>query len=191
MNTSQKHIIIAGVPRAGKTTICSKLAQSLKYQHLAMDYVTTSFEEAFPETGILHTDCWEFVKTSKNLIKFLKRLTKSEDYDNLSYRLAFDVFHITPKDYYDNVDNNCCDIYFFGYPNADIEEKFKQIRKFDTKYDWTNNTDDEFLKDRIVTYVEISKWLKEECEKYNLPFIDISKNREQVVDDFVNKILDN
>lgn len=33
MNTSRKHIIIAGVPRAGKTTLCSYLANSLKYQH--------------------------------------------------------------------------------------------------------------------------------------------------------------
>ena len=37
MNDNKKHIIIAGVPRAGKTTLCSYLANSLKYQHLAMD----------------------------------------------------------------------------------------------------------------------------------------------------------
>ena len=31
-----KHIIIAGVPRSGKTTTCSILANSNKYQHICM-----------------------------------------------------------------------------------------------------------------------------------------------------------
>lgn len=72
MDKSKKHIIIAGVPRAEKSTICSKLAESLKYQRLAMEAIVISFEKTYPETGILHTDCWEFIETSKAFIKFMK-----------------------------------------------------------------------------------------------------------------------
>ena len=186
-----KHIIIAGVPRAGKTTICEKLAKSLKYQHLLMDDFTTSFEKSFPYTGIIHTDCWEFKDTSKNLVKLIKGLVDANGYDKFEYGLAFDCFHITPQDYHENIDLNRCDIYFFGYPNADIEEKVKQIKKFDTKHDWTYNKSDEFLRDRIVTYIEISKWLEHECEKYDLPFIDISENRDMIIEEFVNSIVGN
>lgn len=191
MNKVRKHIIIAGVPRSGETTICSKLAESLKYQHLAMDSIIISFEEAFPETGVLHTDCWEFIETSKKFIKFMKRLSKTGNYDKFEYRLAFDLYHITPKDYYENIDKNRCDIYFFGYPNITVDEKFKDIRNFDTKYDWTSKKEDKIVLEHVKNYIEISKWLQKECQKYNLPFIDISRNREKVIDDFVEMILNN
>ncbi len=188
MNKTQKHIIIAGVPRAGKTSICSKLVKTLKYQHLAMDAVMVSFEEAFPETHVTHTDRWDFIETSKIFIKFMKRMSKTGNYDKLGYRLAFDLYHITPKDYFENIDKDCCDIYFFGYPNITVEEKFKEIRKFDTEYDWTSKKEDQIVLDHIKDYIEISKWLENECKKYNLPFIDISHNRDKVIEDFVKGI---
>ncbi len=188
MNKSRKHIITAGVPRAGKTTICSKLAQSLKYQHLAMDSIMISLEKSFPETGVLHTDCWEFIKTSNVFIKFMKEISKTSNYDKFEYRLAFDLYHITPKDYYENIDQDCCEIYFFGYPNISIEQKFKEIRKFDTEYDWTSKSEDSVVIDHITKYIEISKWLQKECEKYKLPFIDISNNRDKIIENFVKNI---
>lgn len=189
MNKSRKHIIIAGVPRAGKTTICSKLAQSLKYQHLDMDSILISLEKAFPLTGVLHTDCWEFIETSKIFVKFMKEFSKTRNYDKFAYRLAFDLYHITPKDYCENIDPNDCEIYFFGYPNISAEQKIKEIRKYDTKYDWTVNCNDSLLTNHITKYIEISKWLQKECKNYNLPFIDISNNREKVIENFVKDIL--
>lgn len=189
MNKSKKHIIIAGVPRSGKTTICSKLAKSLKYQHLAMDSIMIAFEEAFPETGVLHTDCWDFIETSKIFIKFMKHISQTSNYDKFDYRLVFDLYHITPKDYYENIDKECCDIYFFGYPNISVEQKFKEIRQFDTEYDWTSKSDNSVVIDHISKYIEISKWLQEECQKYQLPFIDISNNRDEVIEKFVKEII--
>ncbi len=188
MNTSRKHIIIAGVPRAGKTTLCSYLAKSLKYQHLTMDAVVKGIQYAFPKTGVVHTDRWDFLKTSKDLINFIKKVSSTCTYDKLPYRLAFDIYHITPQEYSENIDKNCCDIYFLGYPNISLEEKFKEIRKFDTEYDWTSKRDDEIVKTHIKDYIEISKWLEEECKKYNLPFIDVSQGRESKLKELANKI---
>ena len=189
MNKSQKHIIIAGVPRSGKTTICSKLAKSLKYQHLAMDAIMISFEKAFPKTGVLHTDCWDFIETSEKFIPFMQSLSSTATYDKLGYRLVFDLYHITPKDYYENIDKDCCDIYFLGYPDVLLEDKFNEIRSYDTEYDWTSKESDSVVKEHLSKYIEISKWLEQECKKYNLPFINVSKNREQVIDNLVQEIL--
>lgn len=191
MNKIKKHIIIGGVPRAGKTTICSLLAKSLKYQHLEMDSIVISFEKAFPMTGVLHTDCWDFIKTSNRFIPFMKELSKTSAYDKFDYRLAFDLYHITPKDFYENIDKEKCEIYFFGYPNISVEEKFKEIREFDTEYDWTNKCDDNIVIEHIKLYIEISKWLQSECKKYNLPFIDISNDREKIIEEFVKEIIKN
>lgn len=189
MDTDKKHIIIAGVPRVGKTTVCSKLAQSLKYQHLAMDAIMIAFEEALPKMGIKHTDRWDVVETSKQIIKFVARMAQTGNYDKLDYRVAFDLYHITPKDYFENVDKGCCDIYFLGYPNITVEEKLKEIRKFDTQYDWTSKKSDDIIIEYLKDYIDISKWLQEECKKYQLPFVDVSHNREKVIDDLVRNIL--
>lgn len=189
MNTSQKHIIIAGVPRAGKTTLCSYLAKSLKYQHLAMDAIIMGIEVAFPETGVKHTDRWDLLSTGKNWTNFIKKISSTSNYDKLPYRLAFDMYHITPKEYIENIDSSCCDIIFIGYPNISIDEKFKQIRQFDSIYDWTSQRDDSIVKEHIKDYIEISKYLQEECKKYNLTFIDVSEDRENKLRDVANKIL--
>lgn len=188
MNNNKKHIIIAGVPRAGKTTLCSYLANSLKYQHLAMDAIVMGLEAAFPETGVIHTDRWEFISTSKRWISFIKEISSNSNYDKLSYRLAFDMYHITPQEYNDNINKEHCDICFLGYPNISLEEKFKQTRKFDTIYDWTSQRDDKIVKEHIKDYIEISKWLQDECNKYGLPFIDVSVGREEKLKELADKI---
>lgn len=186
---NRKHMIIAGVPRSGKTTLTSKLAKSLKYQHLAMDTIVMAFDKVFPETGILHTDCWDFVQTSEKFIKFLKRMTEIDNYAKFDYKMALDLYHITPKDFSENMDRNLCDIYFLGYPNISVEEKFQQIRKFDTEFDWTSKSTDDVVLEHLTKYIEISKWLEKECKKYDLPFVDVSWNREKVLDETVDRIL--
>lgn len=48
----KKHIIIAGVPRAGKSSLCRKIAHTYGYQHISMDSVIAGSESVFPETGV-------------------------------------------------------------------------------------------------------------------------------------------
>lgn len=191
MNNSQKHVIIAGVPRAGKTTLCSFLANSTKYQHLTMDTITKALEVSFPETGIVHTKCWDFLDTSKKLIKFVQNIVSTYKYDKLPYRLALDLYHITPQDYIENIDKDCCSIYFLGYPDISLEEKFNQIRIFDNDYDWTSRRKDDELLEEIDKYIEISKFLKDECHRYKLPFINVSNNRDEILKSIANQIIRN
>ena len=46
------NIIIAGVPRAGKSTIAHQLSKQYGYQHISMDSIIAGFEKCFPETGV-------------------------------------------------------------------------------------------------------------------------------------------
>ena len=177
----RKHIIIAGVPRAGKTTLCSYIASSLKYQHLAMDAIVIALESAFPKINVRHTDRWEFKETSKNWINFIKEIVTNDIYEKLPYRLVLDIYHITPKEYNESIDRNNCDIYFLGYPNISLEEKFKEIRELETVYDWTSKKSNQILKEHIKDYIEISKWLQSECKKYEISFIDVSNNRDTIL----------
>ncbi len=63
--TLKKHIIIAGVPRSGKSTISQKISNHLGYQHISMDSIIAGIESVFPETGIhsdAETDFWENIQ---------------------------------------------------------------------------------------------------------------------------------
>lgn len=48
----KNNIIIAGVPRAGKSTVSHILSQEYGYQHVSMDSIIAGFEKCFPETGV-------------------------------------------------------------------------------------------------------------------------------------------
>ena len=63
----KKHMIIAGVPRAGKSTISRIIAKRAGYQHISMDSVIAGIEKVFPETEI---DTDALIKPQDNL-KFI------------------------------------------------------------------------------------------------------------------------
>lgn len=48
----KKHIIIAGVPRAGKSTTSQLISKVYGYQHISMDSIIAGIEKTFPETGV-------------------------------------------------------------------------------------------------------------------------------------------
>ena len=48
----KKYIILAGVPRAGKSTASQIVAKTLGYQHISMDSIIAGIEKVFPETDI-------------------------------------------------------------------------------------------------------------------------------------------
>lgn len=190
---SRKQIIIAGVARAGKSTVCKELTKRGNYQHIEADTITFAFQNSFPETGISHTDFWGLKETSKPFSKFLsawiKEVQKSGTCNKLDYKMAIDLYHILPEDFVEYFPKENCEIYFLGYPNISVEEKVRQIRHFDTVDDWSTQESDESLRKRIETYIEISKYLQEECKKYGLPFIDVSYNREEVLEKLINEII--
>lgn len=190
---SRKQLIIAGVPRVGKSTLCHELARRGHYEHIESDTLSFAFQNTFPETGISHTDLWKLKETSKPFSKFLSswvnEIQNSGNCKKIDYKVVLDLYHIVPEDFNTYFSKENCDIYFLGYPNISVEEKLKQIRHFDTVDDWTLNTSDEKLRMHIETYIEISKYLQEECQKYGLPFIDVSKNREEVLEKLINEII--
>ena len=71
-------------------------------------------------------------------------------------------------------------IIFVGYPNIDVDEKVKNIRKYDIN-GWTTKKSDGELKVIINKLKDISNIIKQECDKYNFTFIDTSNNFEYVI----------
>ncbi len=166
-----KNILIIGVSRSGKTTLAKKLKKDSNYNYIPLDYFTSSLKRNFPSTNIKSNVVIDR-ESSKNLALFLSRVIEIIDYTNEKY--IIDSAHLYLEDIIKYIDTNKWDIYCLGYPNITKEEKFREIRKYDSNKDWTYKKSDEELLDILDKLINISKELELESKKYNIKFIDTS-----------------
>ncbi len=180
----KKHIIIAGVPRSGKSTISQKISNNLRYQHISMDSIIAGIESVFPETGIhsdADTDLLENIQyISSKMALFIRAMIDSGEYDECDYGMVIDIFQLLPQHYIQHIDSSVCEIYYFGTSEVTPEERYAILKKYDTPKDYTYYKSEEENKEDCASIVAISKNLKEQCRKYNLPYYDTSYNREQI-----------
>lgn len=189
----KKHIIIAGVPRSGKSTISQMIAKQYGYQHISMDSIIAGIEKTFPETGIsTHADIdeqknLEFI--SSKISCFIKNMMASGEYDECDYGMVIDVYQLLPQDYIQNIDQKMCDIFYFITSNVTGEERFQILKKFDTPGDYTYYYSDTQNREDCFDIVEVSKQIKKQCEQYNLPYYETAYDRNAVFRDFLSNLI--
>lgn len=164
-----KNILVIGVARSGKSRFSKKFDN---YNHIPMDYITSSLKHNFKETNITSNVIIDKDSSKKLSLLLSHVINIMNDTDEL---FLIDSAHLYPEDIYPYIDTNKWDIYCLGYPNTTVEDKFNEIRKYDTDKDWTHKRNDEELKDIISKLIDISKEMKESCERLNINFIDTSK----------------
>lgn len=184
---AKKNIFIGGVARAGKSTISKKLCENDVYNHFPVDYIAASFKRNFPNCEI--NDMVIINNSSINLSLFLSTII--EKIDKTNEKFVIDSAHVMPKDIIQYLNREQWDIYFIGYPNIEPEEKFNNIRKYDSKADWTSRQNDENMMELVKGLIEIGKKIEDECKKYDIRFIDTSKNFFNTIDQAVTEILNN
>ena len=187
-----KHIIIAGVPRAGKSTVSQMIAKKYGYQHISMDSIIAGFEKAFPQVGI-DTDAGIDVKEkvqsiSAKIAPFLRAMMDSGEYDECDYGMVIDVFQLLPEDYRKYIDPAVCEIAYFITSDVTAEERFELLKQYDTSKDYTYYKSDKENRKNCSEIVEISKWMKEQCEQFEVPCSETAKERDKVLSDFVDSL---
>lgn len=185
----KKHIIIAGVPRSGKSTISQAITYKFGYQHISMDSIIAGIEKVFPETGIdsdADTDLQDNIQfISSKIAPFIRAMIDSGEYDECDYGMVIDIFQLMPQHYIQYIDPSVCDIYYFGTAEVTPEERYEILKKYDTPNDYTYYKSEEENKKKCADIVAMSKLLKEQCKSYNLPYYDTSYEREQVLMSFL------
>lgn len=188
----KKYIIIAGVPRAGKSTVSQMIAKRMGFQHISMDSVIAGIEKVFPETKIdTGADIEPMKKVefiSSKIAPFIRAMTNSGEYDECDYGVVIDVFQLLPKDYNEFIDKEKCEIHYFLSSDVTPDERFKLLKKFDTPKDYTYYHSDEENKSDCADIVNISNYIKEQCIEYNLPYYETSYNREAVLNKFISDL---
>ena len=188
----KKHIIIAGVPRSGKSTVSQKIAKNFGYQHISMDSIIAGIESVFPETNInsdADTDQYENTQyISSKIAPFLRAMMDSGEYDECGYGMVIDIYQLLPQHYVQYIDPSVCDIYYFGTSEVTVEERYELLKKYDTPKDYTYYKSEEENKRSCAEIVAVSKQIKEQCRIHDLPYYDTSHDREQVFQSFFDHL---
>ena len=188
----KKNLIIAGVPRAGKTTVSHLLAQRYDYQHLCFDAINAGFERCFPQLGIntyAELSSMEILyNISGKIAPFINAMFASEEYEKCERGLVIDVYQLLPEDYVKHIDPMFCDIFYFVTGDVTPEERYMIQRKYDTPQDYTYHKSDDEIREGCVYLVEQSRLMREQCEKYGLPCYETARDRERVINNFIEMI---
>lgn len=190
----KKYIIIAGVPRAGKSTVSKAIAAAYGYQHVSMDSILAGIEKVFPETGINTNEEMEeeqrLRKISAKVGPFIRAMTNSGEYDECEYGVIIDVYQLLPEDYVKYVDQEKCEIHYFITGDVTPEERYQMLKKYDTPKDYTYYDSEEDNRESCQEIVTISKLLQQECKKYQLPYMDTSYHRREKIQQFVKGLME-
>lgn len=185
----KNNIIIAGVPRAGKSTISHRLAERYGFQHISMDSIIAGFEKCFPETGVNTYAGLSSMDTlhiiSGKMAPFVRAMLDSAEYDEFKPGMVLDMYQLLPEDYMKYIHGANCEIYYFITSDVTPEERYAIQKKYDTEKDYTFYKPDEELREGAVYIVEQSILMKEQCLKYGLPYFETARDREQVFERFL------
>lgn len=195
----ENNIIIAGVPRAGKSTISHRISKELGYQHVSMDSIIAGIETVFPELGI---KWWpsssiesESMKrlfcSSEKIALFIKAMLESGEYDEFEPGMVVDVYQLLPEHYMKYLDGMNCNIYYFLTSDVSVEERFDIHRTYDTEKHYSYDFTDEEMLSHCAFVIERSRFFKEQCIKYSVPYYETARDREKVFDQFINSIATN
>lgn len=188
----KKYIIIAGVPRAGKTTVSRMLSGKYGCQHIMMDTVVGGLEREFPETGIDSEADKDIIENTKyisgRLAKFIRAMTDSGEYNEIDSSVVFDICQLFPEDFVRYIDRDVCDIFYFINPDVNAEERLEILKAHDSERDYTLFCSEEENLKTCRNIVRLSRYMEEQCREYGLPYFNTSFDRKRIQEEFVNSL---
>ncbi len=182
-----KSIIIAGVSRAGKSTLAKRIARNYQMTYIPFDCIVSTLENLYPQIEIAHRD--ENTEMSKNIAVFIKEFIKHLEYEDINYVL--DLYQVFPDDL---MGTDCMDTHvvaYIGYPTLSTTEKLKHVRKHARDKDWTKRVCDKEMEEILSMFIAESRLMQKQCAKNNIAFFDTGIGFENVLYDAYNYITQN
>lgn len=202
-----KNIIIAGPPRAGKTTLAKKINEELHSFVISLDKLVAIFQGAYPQLDIRLN--WNREKTTDNLAPFLGHfLGAFSSGHGTTHELNLRAHNVKENRFvlegaYFHFDKLLPILKMYGIEelrdsflliglvqNKKTADKFvSDFRKYDTQDDWTYSLDDDALKEYAnQDAIPFNRSMTEHLTEYGFTIYDTSLGREQVLNKIVEDI---
>ena len=182
-----KNIVILGVARAGKTTLAKLIANKYKkYQIINGDCIRNSFQNIFPQIEI-NKFGGEGMKEKFSL--FCSELLEQEIIQNKDYfNYIFESCDVTPENARKHFSLNNTIVVFLGYPKLSVEQIIYNYKNYAEENDYMLKKTDGEIMNRAILWLQKSKEYQEQCKLYNIKYIDVSYNRNNIFDEFIKDL---
>ena len=199
-----KNIIITGTGRAGKSTLARKIKDELNYFVINNDKLVAAFGEAYPQLNIYIGNGNESIKNIAPFVGHFLGMFSSPDgrglfpythgaLKNNFFVLegwSFDFEQILPILKMYGIEDMKKHFTLIGLVANEktVDELVGDMKKHDTKHDWTYGFDDDDLRKLAEENLSYSRYLSDYLIKYGFIIYDTSKEREQIMDKIIEDI---
>jgi 2-phosphoglycerate kinase len=164
--------ILGGAARSGKTLLSRRAVAERGVPYFPLDAVWGGLAGGAPQLGIT----WDqaFIERAERMWPITKPVLSFFFHEDADFLIEGDT--ILPKHVRELMDEGnavrCC---FLGYTELTSEEKLALVRTYEQgTRDWTNVISDEEMTRYVEEMIVFSTYLKSECERYGIPYFDIS-----------------
>ena len=180
-----KNILIAGVPRSGKTTLSMLLANELKNYHIiSLDCIRNALDDIFPQLEINPRDGKNNFTELPKLVSRILYYNKRDLRNKINYIIeGTQILPDTAKELF-----NDCIVIFLGHGNMKPEQILDNIRKYDTPEEYSYSRDDETMMKSIIKHIKIDHEIEQKCKLYGFNYIDTSSNRAEKLNKLVEEV---
>lgn len=188
-----KNILIIGIGRAGKTTLSNMIKDKwnsynlLHSDSLKWAIIRAKGQEDYYRKNVDAQKEYEhgefFQRTLLELYNSLIRNDKKE------YGYILESGQLHPKIVSEMIDFNNTIVLCLGLGDLTAEDMVEQCIKYDTEDSWTYGLTREYLLNHAQDWYNCNEMLKQECPKYNIKYIDTSKNRENILKDILEDLI--
>jgi acetyltransferase-like isoleucine patch superfamily enzyme len=124
-------------------------------------------------------------KLKRDAINFVKTFMEKIPQDKI---VITEGTFISPDVAINEFDLSCVKLAIIGYPNADVEQKMHDIRKYNRGVSQLRNKPDEQLRPIVQNYVNLSSEYQNFAQKHGVAFIDTSHDYHGAINDFAKNI---
>lgn len=170
----KKLLLLCGTSRTGKTTICSILHKEYGYNIIKVDAVINAIKTV-SDLKIDKND----IDNDKNAL-IIQSLIKNiwVDINFRNYKYILETCSISAQKAFElqnNLPNYDISVLFL-VDNSSASELYKKIVATQKAFDWTSKKSKEELLDECKRLCNTSNILKIQCQRYNIPYVDV-KNK--------------
>lgn len=187
-----KNILIMGIGRAGKSTLSNMIKNKynsynlIHSDSLKWGMIRVEGKEKYYRTNVNKQKEFEHGEYfQKTLLEFYNSLI---EHDIQKYGYILESGQLHPKVVNEMINFHDTFVICLGLGDLSKEEMVEQCIKYDTSDSWTYGLEKEYLLKHAEDWDNFNKILKLECPKYNIRYIDTSKNRMTIFNKIVNEI---
>ena len=178
-------VIIGGSYRAGKSRLANLVFQSVQCTVVHLDAISNAVRANHPlAEQLCEAELKDYCDTV--LVKTVRNMGKEFD-----YLRVYDSSAISPSLVARRLLAIQPIVLFLGYPNITPAQKLAQVRTVaaDDPYCWSYGMNDRELLMAMEQGIAISQRTKEECLRYEFPFLDVSANWHNIIAEALDYIL--